>query len=101
MLVGWLLGKDILEMFIISVSLVVVVIFEGFFIVVIVILVFGVMRMVKKRVIVKKLFIVEILGCCNVICLDKIGILMKNEMIVIYIFILDGLYVEVIGVGYN
>lgn len=77
------------------VSLVVVVILEGFFIVVIVILVFGVMRMVRRNVIVKKFFIVEIFGCVSVICFDKIGILIKNEMIAIQIFIVDGYYVEV------
>lgn len=62
MLVGWIQGKAVFEMFTIGVSLAVAAIPEGLPIIVTVTLALGVLRMAKRKAIIKKLPTVETLG---------------------------------------
>ena len=98
--VGYLFGKDLLEMFLTGVSLAVAVVPEGLPAVVTITLALGVKAMVRQHALLRRLQAAESLGSANVICTDKTGTLTQNQMTVQRVWLFGGA-LEVTGSGYD
>ncbi len=97
---GWLLGKDLMEMFLTGISLAVAVVPEGLPAVVTITLALGIKAMAKQKALLRKLQAAETLGAATIICTDKTGTLTKNQMTLKKISLATGM-IDVTGGGYD
>lgn len=98
--IGQYNGMSLYQNFIFALAIAVSVVPEGLPAAISVALSFGMNRLLKQQVAVKKLSAVETLGSVNIICTDKTGTITKNELMVTRAVINNQIY-KLDGDGYN